>query len=276
MKINLLGRKTFASFILFTIVSILKFKLRKFNIEEDVLWKIYYEFDKFMSRSNINKILNEDEFVDVLLDVLKIFEKYFDVQIEKDPNYMIKMVKENIFIWRLYKIFNDFITSDNILKITNSPLTSEVKTQINEKIINTPNLLNYKVKRDVDYAISDYEKLTGEVVDESLYNELPPDGSNAQSLLGGEMRLRAPWADPKNNFTKYLTWLPSYAMVTFVCGCGVEVTYYSSKLMSRVRFNSARFHLRGSPGFDGELRVNSLIEQKQTQTTLLHSLVNLH
>lgn len=197
MKINLLGRKTFASFILFTIVSILKFKLRKFNIEEDVLWKIYYEFDKFMSRSNINKILNEDEFVDVLLDVLKIFEKYFDVQIEKDPNYMIKMVKENIFIWRLYKIFNDFITSDNILKITNSPLTSEVKTQINEKIINTPNLLNYKVKRDVDYAISDYEKLTGEVVDESLYNELPPDGSNAQSLLGGEMRLRAPWADPK-------------------------------------------------------------------------------
>ena len=26
-----------------------------------------------------------------------------------------------------------------------------------------------------------------------LYTELPPDGSKAQELLGGEMRLSAPW-----------------------------------------------------------------------------------
>jgi adenylosuccinate lyase len=32
---------------------------------------------------------------------------------------------------------------------------------------------------------------------EPVYTELPPDGSNAQDLLGGEMRLTSPWMHDK-------------------------------------------------------------------------------
>ena len=31
-----------------------------------------------------------------------------------------------------------------------------------------------------------------------VYSELKPDGSKAQELLGGEMRLSAPWTSDKN------------------------------------------------------------------------------
>lgn len=31
-----------------------------------------------------------------------------------------------------------------------------------------------------------------------IYTELPPDGSKAQELLGGEMRLSAPWTVDKH------------------------------------------------------------------------------
>lgn len=34
---------------------------------------------------------------------------------------------------------------------------------------------------------------------EPLYTETPPDGSKAQELLGGEMRLSAPWISDKSD-----------------------------------------------------------------------------
>lgn len=37
------------------------------------------------------------------------------------------------------------------------------------------------------WAVEDKKK------QEPIYSELPPDGSKAQDLLGGEMRLSAPW-----------------------------------------------------------------------------------
>jgi hypothetical protein len=82
--------------------------------------------------------------------------------------------------------------------VRKNPVTDEIKYQINKKIIETPELLDYKVKRDVDMAISDYnkevKKLGLEPPDNKpIYSEKPPDGSSAQDLLGGEMRLRAPW-----------------------------------------------------------------------------------
>jgi len=89
---------------------------------------------------------------------------------------------------------------------------------VNDYVINTPELLDQRVKRDVDKAIEEYEKLEEpepvnmknevilkeiekdkytetqkKIVKDAVYYEKEPDGSSAQDLLGGEMGIRAPW-----------------------------------------------------------------------------------
>ena len=70
---------------------------------------------------------------------------------------------------------------------------------INDFIIKDPEKLDRRIHRDVDRAISEYERLTGDdgkvKIPSPRYSEKPPDGSYAQSVLGGEMRLCAPWVD---------------------------------------------------------------------------------
>jgi len=73
------------------------------------------------------------------------------------------------------------------------------QTILNEFILKDPEKLDRRVKRDVDAAIAEYERLTGDdgkvKIPSPRYSEKPPDGSYAQSVLGGEMRLCAPWVD---------------------------------------------------------------------------------
>jgi len=75
---------------------------------------------------------------------------------------------------------------------------------INDFIIKDPEKLDRRIHRDVDAAIAEYERLTGDDgkvrISKPRYSEKPPDGSYAQSVLGGEMRLCAPWVEdcPKN------------------------------------------------------------------------------
>lgn len=215
MKVDFFGKKTLASFIIVSIVNFIKFKFRKFEIDEITLWKFYYEFQKFIERSPVKKIASEEQFTELMIGVLKIFDKFFEEKTKKDPDYMNKLLKQNSYLWNIYKFFSNFIDGDNALKIINSPISDEIQNQINRKIIETPELLDYKVKRDVDYAIIDYEKLetsppinmTNEVilkdleknnftenqkkiVKDAIYSEKEPDNSNAQSLLGGEMRIQ--------------------------------------------------------------------------------------
>jgi hypothetical protein len=90
---------------------------------------------------------------------------------------------------------------------------------VNEYIIETPELLEQRVKRDVDNAIADYvkqepeeinmknetilaeiekDKYTEEqkkTVKEAIFYEKPPDGSAAQAILGGEMGIKGKWVD---------------------------------------------------------------------------------
>jgi hypothetical protein len=90
---------------------------------------------------------------------------------------------------------------------------------LNEYIIKTPELLDQRVIRDVDKAIENYEKqevqeirMTNEailkevesghyseeqkkIVKEAVFYEKDPDGSVAQSILGGEMGIRGKWVD---------------------------------------------------------------------------------
>ena len=71
-------------------------------------------------------------------------------------------------------------------------------TILNEFVIKDPEKLDRRIHRDVDKAINDYWTQSGlskAEVSKPRYSEKPPDGSYAQSVLGGEMRLCAPWVD---------------------------------------------------------------------------------
>lgn len=75
------------------------------------------------------------------------------------------------------------------------------KTKLNDYIIKDPALLDRRVKRDVDKAIRDYERLTGDDgtvrIPSPRYSEKPVDTSVCYTdecrALGGEIRLCAPW-----------------------------------------------------------------------------------
>lgn len=77
------------------------------------------------------------------------------------------------------------------------------QTELNEYIIKDPKLLNNRVKRDVDKAIAEYERLTGDDgtvrIPPPRYSEKPVDTSVCYTdeckSLGGEMRICSPWLD---------------------------------------------------------------------------------
>ena len=72
-------------------------------------------------------------------------------------------------------------------------------TIINDVLLPDPGVVDRRVEREVDKAIRDYEHLTRDSdpprVPLPRLSEKAPDGSEAQRLLGGEMRLCAPWVD---------------------------------------------------------------------------------
>jgi len=76
-------------------------------------------------------------------------------------------------------------------------------TELNEYIIKDPKLLDNRVKRDVDKAIRDYERLSGDDgtvrIAPPRYSEKPVDTSVCYTTecqaLGGEIRICAPWVD---------------------------------------------------------------------------------
>jgi len=80
------------------------------------------------------------------------------------------------------------------------------QTILNEIFIQDPNKVERRVKRDVDRALNEVTPEYDRIIEESnkrykpRYSEKPPDGSEAQRLLGGEMRICAVWVDdcPKN------------------------------------------------------------------------------
>ena len=75
------------------------------------------------------------------------------------------------------------------------------QTILNEIFIQDPNKVERRVKRDVDRAISEVTPEYDRIIQESnkrykpRYSEKAPDGSEAQRLLGGEMRICAVWVD---------------------------------------------------------------------------------
>jgi hypothetical protein len=143
--------------------------------------------------------------------------------------------KRTIFDWAKISLIIEAIIEfiSRVFKIPKNklwPLVDEIQRELykrgwidntlNEYIIKTPELLDQRVKRDVDKAIENYEKLeepepvlmTNEtilkeiesgdyteeqkkIVKDAVFYEKAPDGSNAQSLLGGEMGIRGHWVE---------------------------------------------------------------------------------
>jgi len=72
-------------------------------------------------------------------------------------------------------------------------------TVINDVLLQDPGVVERRVGRDVDRAIREYERLTKDSepprVPLPRLIEKAPDGSEAQKLLGGEMRICAVWVD---------------------------------------------------------------------------------
>jgi len=72
---------------------------------------------------------------------------------------------------------------------------------LNELILQDPNQVKRRVERDVTRAIDEVTPEYDRIIAESnkrykpKYVEKAPDGSEAQRLLGGEMRICAPWVD---------------------------------------------------------------------------------
>ena len=73
------------------------------------------------------------------------------------------------------------------------------QTIINDVLLQDPGVVDRRVKRDVDRAIAEYERLTGGSntprVPLPRLIEKAPDKSEAQRLLGGEMRICSVWVD---------------------------------------------------------------------------------
>ena len=96
-------------------------------------------------------------------------------------------------------------------------ILNEIDRQLNERINKNPELLDFKIRREVDDAIGRYERLTGDYgnvrIPTPRYSENLIDSSVCYSddckALGGEMRLCSPWSpdcpDTSQPVTKDLT-----------------------------------------------------------------------
>ena len=75
------------------------------------------------------------------------------------------------------------------------------QTVLNEIFIQDPGKIDRRIKRDVDRALDEVTPEYDRIIEESnkrykpRYSEKAPDGSEAQRLLGGEMRICAVWVD---------------------------------------------------------------------------------
>ena len=100
----------------------------------------------------------------------------------------------------LLKLYNEI---RKVIPLNGNGFLKEFDNQLNKRIINDPKLLDYKVRKEVDQSIRDYELLTGDdgtvKIPSSRYSEKPIDESVCYTedckALGGEMRICAPWVD---------------------------------------------------------------------------------
>jgi hypothetical protein len=105
----------------------------------------------------------------------------------------------------ILKLYNE-IKKVLPIPISGNEFLNELDNQLNQRIINDPKLLEYKVRREVDESIRNYERETGDDgtvrLPSPIYSEKPVDNSVCYTeeckSLGGEMRICAPWMQDCN------------------------------------------------------------------------------
>jgi uncharacterized membrane protein YukC len=150
-------------------------------------------------------------------------------------NFSFGKNKKTIFDWVKISILLETLIEfiSKVLKIDKKKLwdiVDEIQREflkrgwiddtINDYVINTPELLDQRVVKDVDNAIVEYEKLEQQepinmkneiilkeiesdkftetqkiILKQAEFYEKEPDGSKAQDILGGELGIRAPWIE---------------------------------------------------------------------------------
>jgi hypothetical protein len=103
----------------------------------------------------------------------------------------------------ILKLYNEI---RRVLPIGGEGFLRNLDDELNRRIINDPKLLEYKVRGEVDRAIRDYERVTGDDgtvrLPSPIYSEKPVDESVCYTeeckSLGGEMRICAPWVSGCN------------------------------------------------------------------------------
>jgi len=163
--------------------------LNNIHLSDDLIYKFYYELKKWFERHNIDDIIDKDQFLDIMVEVLKIVEGEFDEKLLDDPEYVKKTLKKHAWLWNIYSLFRDYVTSENVKTVADSPLTKAIDRHLNKSMISIPKLLDYKVRRDVDFALEDLEYEGMTTVDNPVFEET----MEGETSLGGEMRLTAPW-----------------------------------------------------------------------------------
>ena len=73
------------------------------------------------------------------------------------------------------------------------------ESAFNEYILHSDKHLQRRIKKEVDKALEEFQELTGDdgsvTIESPIFMEQEPDGSEAQDILGGEMRLTSPWVE---------------------------------------------------------------------------------
>ena len=163
------------------------------SLSDEIIYKAYYEFRNWCARKNISDFVDSDAFIDVIVDVIKLVEEEADRKLLEDPDFIRVSLKKNAWLWRIYSFFRNYVTSENVKLVAESPVTKAIDKYLNSVMIQNPLLLEYKVHRDVDFAIEDYQVLTDEkeevIIEKPIFSEV----KEGDTPLGGEMRLSAPY-----------------------------------------------------------------------------------
>lgn len=182
----LLGKNSLSFTILNVALNWFRFWIkRKFGIDlpESVILKMYYEFDRFASDQKLGKLIeNVDE--EKFINFLNEFVQVVDQEKEKNP----AILQNRKLMWEIFKVLKDYLNRD---WIKNSSIMNGMKEELNNKIIHNKELLDYKVKRDVDRAIVEYEKL--EEKDDSLIPIITTKENKENPFGFDEIRIRGKW-----------------------------------------------------------------------------------
>lgn len=162
------------------------------TFDDKLIYMAYYELKEFCVRKNIVEFVDQDFLIEILVEVIKVVEIETEEKLLEDPEYVKRLLKERAWLWNTYLLFRDFVTKDNVKAVADSPVTKALDGYMNSVMIKNPELLDYKVHRDVDFAVQDYKDLTGdtgEIKIEPVFSE----ELEGDTLLGGALEYKAPY-----------------------------------------------------------------------------------